>query len=141
MAGAAARRRRLLRRACRRPHPRLRPGAPAGGADPLAGGEAAKPAADPNAIQNDDPRAGPIIDRNYRTAIQTYDNVLKDGESTENLDHRISTNEKLVADYKKRLAVSNEAKRRYQVELFNRTFYLKQQKDKGAIPDDVTRSS
>jgi hypothetical protein len=113
------------------------PTAPAGGADPLAGGEAVKPAADPNVIQNDDPRAGKIIDRNYAAAIKTYDDVLKDGESTENLDHRISTNEKLVADYKKRLAVSNEAKRRFQVELFNRTFYLKQQKDKGAIPDDV----
>jgi len=123
-------------------------GAPApSGQDPLAnpGTPPAAPApatpaapADPNLIPNDDPRSGRIIDKNYNEALKTYDNVLKnDGESVEDLDHRISVNEKLIADYKKKLADSNETKRRLQIELMNRTFYLKQQKDKGAIPEDT----
>jgi hypothetical protein len=118
------------------------PAAPAGGAagaDPLAAPATPQaPPKDPNTIDNDDPRAGKIIDRNYSDAIKIYDNVLKnDGESVENLDHRIESNEKLVANYKKKLTDCNDQKRRMQIELFNRTFYLKQQRDKGAIPDDV----
>lgn len=111
---------------------------PAQGSDPLAAPAAPAAPKDPNYIANDDPRAGRIIDKNYSDAIKVYEGVLKnDGESVENLDHRIESNEKLVANYKKKLNECNEAKRRMQVELFNRTFYLKQQRDKGAIPDDV----
>ncbi len=83
-------------------------------------------------------KEGRIIDRNYEEAIKTYEKSLgNEGEQLGDLDHRIQTNEKIVANYKKRLAEANEVKRRQQVELFNRTFYLKQQRDKGAIPEDT----
>ncbi|MEZ0227079.1 MAG: hypothetical protein ACAI25_00520 [Planctomycetota bacterium] len=103
-------------------------------ADPLA-----KPAeVDPAAAEAEKKKNDKIIEKNYDTAIKIYEGVLKnEGESMENLDHRIGTNEKLIAKYKKALAEANEVKRREQVNLFNRTFYLKQQRDKGAIPEDT----
>lgn len=104
-------------------------------ADPLT----AKPAeVDPAQAEAERKKNDKIIENNYNSAIKTYENVLKnEGESVENLDHRIKTNENLVAKYKKQLAEANEVKRREQVNLFNRTFYLKQQRDKGAIPEDT----
>jgi hypothetical protein len=114
--------------------------------DPLSGpaalGGAAAPVApapvDPAQEEAERKKNDRIIENNYGTAIKIYEDELKnDGESAENLDHRIQTNEKLIAKYKAALGQANEVKRRQQVELFNRTFYLKQQRDKGAIPDDT----
>jgi hypothetical protein len=110
--------------------------APAGvpEADPLAG----KAPVDPQAEEAERKKNDRIIDRNYDEAGKIYDKALAtEGESAENLDHRIQVNEKLIADYKGRLAKANAQKRTFQVELYNRTFYLKQQKDKGAIPEDT----
>lgn len=104
-------------------------------ADPLAQKPAEKT---PEELEAERKKNDRVIDNNYNEAIKTYEKVLaNEGESVENLDHRIQTNEKLIANYKKKLAEANEMKRREQVQLFNRTFYLKQQRDKGAIPEDT----
>jgi len=105
--------------------------------DPLAAKPAPAPV-DPAVEEETRRKNDRIIDRNYEDAIKTYEHVLSnEGESSADLDHRIKTNEDLIARYKKLLAQANDVKRREQVELFNRTFYLKQQRDKGAIPEDT----
>jgi hypothetical protein len=103
--------------------------------EPLAQNPA--PQVDPAQAEEQKRKDDRIIDRNYEEAIKTYEKSFSEGESVGDLDHRIQTNEKMIATYKKRLAEANEVKRRQQVELFNRTFYLKQQRDKGAIPEDT----
>jgi hypothetical protein len=110
-------------------------GVPETAADPLAAGNT-PPAKEVDPAEQ--AKNNRIIDNNYNAAMKTYEDVLNnEGEPVQGLDHRIKTNENLIADYKKKLAATNEQKRRLQVELFNRTFYLKQQRDKGAIPEDV----
>jgi hypothetical protein len=116
------------------------PAAPANGADPLAQPQAPAapaPAKDPNEIGPDDPRAAKIIEKNLTDAENTYTGVLAEDGAVDNLDHRIASNEKMAADYKSKLAGISNERRKIQVELYNRTFYLKQQRDRGAIPEDV----
>jgi len=78
-----------------------------------------------------------VIDRNYREAQETYKDLSRPEHEIRNLERRIANNERIVSEYGQRLADAQEQRRVLQVELFNRTFYLKQQLERGQITQDV----
>lgn len=116
---------------------------PAEDADPLLPPAAAPtaPEAAPAPAVTETPPVDPLaekkrnrqIDNNYQKALDTYDDMTQPHHKIEALKRRIANNEKIVRDYGARLAGSGDERRRLQVELFNRTFYLKQQLEKGQI--------
>lgn len=117
-------------------------GAPAGGgADPLAPGAAPAPAAADPAPAPVDPeeqrRRGRQIDKNYKAALDIYEDMDDPRHGVEMLERRIANNEKIVSDYRRRLAQSQEQRRTLQVDLFNRMFYLRQQKERGQLNQEA----
>lgn len=111
--------------------------APDQGADPLAPGAGAAPEAappvDPAQQALDEKKRGKQIDRNYQQALEVYDDLGQPRHQMSSMDKRIANNERIVREYSERLAKSGDERRRLQVELFNRTYYLRQQKEKGQI--------
>lgn len=116
--------------------------APAQGGDPLAPGAApaageAAPApaepVDPAKAAEDERKRGRTIDGNYKRALDVYEDMGQPHHALASLDKRIANNERIVRDYSERLAKSGDERRRLQVELFNRTYYLRQQQEKGQI--------
>lgn len=118
------------------------PAPPAGGDDPLApspgasadGGPAAEAApVDPAEQALQEKRRGKQIDRNYQQALDVYDDIGQPRHQLSSIDKRIANNERIVREYSERLARVGDERRRLQVELFNRTYYLRQQQEKGQI--------
>lgn len=112
--------------------------APAQGGDPLAPGAAPAPAAaaepvDPAKAAEEERKRGRTIDGNYKRALDVYEDMGQPHHALASLDKRIANNERIVRDYSERLAKSGDERRRLQVELFNRTYYLRQQQEKGQI--------
>ncbi len=121
------------------PAPTPTPAPDAGGAaDPLSPGATPAPApAEEAAPAPVDPeeqrRRGRQIDKNYKSALDIYQDMDDPRHGVEMLERRIANNEKIVAEYRKRLAQSQEQRRVLQVDLFNRMFYLRQQKERGQL--------
>lgn len=114
------------------------PPPPAAGEDPLAPAPSAAPAPeDPEKARQEARRRERRIQRNYESAIQTYEQMDDPTHQIAALDRRIANNERLVADYKRRIADGQQQRRTMQVDLFNRTFYLRQQRERGQITEEV----
>lgn len=112
----------------------------AGGEDPLAPSAAPAPAAapeDPEKAREEARRRDRTINRNYRNAIQTYEQMDDPGHQIAALDRRIANNERLVSDYRRRITEGQQQRRTLQVDLFNRTFFLRQQRERGQITEEV----
>lgn len=106
---------------------------PAAPAAPEAGAPAPAVTETPPVDPLAEKKRGRQIDANYDKALKTYEDITQPHHKIEALKRRIANNEKIVRDYSARLATSGDERRRLQVELFNRTFYLKQQLEKGQI--------
>lgn len=106
----------------------------------------------PDAAPAPEPKVGPVaedeltpaerrkrdrtIDRNYSEAQDTYSEILSK-DPTGPLDRRIANNERIVTEFRGRMQQATQERRQAQVDLYNRTFFLKQQLDKGQITQDV----
>ncbi|MBX3470960.1 MAG: hypothetical protein KF878_29180 [Planctomycetes bacterium] len=114
------------------------PPAPAvgGGEDPLAA-PAAPAAEDPEKARQEARRRDRQINRNYQQAIDIYEDLDAPDHQIAALDRRIANNERLVADFRRRLAEGQQQRRNMQVDLFNRTFFLRQQRERGQITQEV----
>lgn len=109
-------------------------GAAAGG-DPLAP-TAAEPV-DPEKARQEQRRRDRTIDKNYSSAIEIYEGMDDPAHQMTALDRRIANNERLIADYKRRISEGNRSRRGMQVDLFNRTFFLRQQRERNQITQEV----
>ena len=78
------------------------------------------------------------IDKNYSDAQKTYQEILT-ADPVSPLERRIKNNERIVGEYTGRIRNAAQTRRQGQVELYNRTFYLKQQLDKKQITPEVYR--
>ncbi|MCO5166577.1 MAG: hypothetical protein M9894_09455 [Planctomycetes bacterium] len=117
------------------------PPAPAGGGavgaeDPLAAPPAPAPE-DPEKARQEARRRDRQISRNYQQAIEIYEDMDAPDHQIAALDRRIANNERLVADYRRRLGEGQQQRRNMQVDLFNRTFFLRQQRERGQITQEV----
>ncbi len=120
-------------------------GAAPAGSDPLAPGatpapaptDAGEPAAPAPVDPEEQRRRGRQIDKNYKAALDIYEDMDDPRHGVEMLERRIANNEKIVAEYRKRLAQSQEQRRTLQVDLFNRMFYLRQQKERGQLNQEA----
>ena len=103
------------------------------GGDPLA--PESGPSADSEAELTPEERRkrGRAIDRNYDKALEIYDDLSLPHHEVEALDRRIANNERLIKDYRARISRAREERRTLQVELMNRGFYLRQQRQQGQI--------
>ena len=81
-------------------------------------------------------KRGRLIDRNYSDAQKTYGEVLA-MDPTRPLERRIKNNERIVTDFRARIARATKTRRQAQVDLYNRTFFLKAQLDKKQVTADV----
>lgn len=114
------------------------------GQDPLGPKGAPAPAPEPTTspVKEDEltpaerKKRGRLIDRNYSDAQRTYNEVLAK-DPTKPLERRIKNNEKIVTEFQGRIANATNSRRQAQVDLYNRTFFLKQQLDKKQITADV----
>lgn len=128
------------------------PAAPAPGArpadDPLAPAPAPRAAPAPAPLEPEPAAPAPLdpaeerrrakqIDKNYGDALSIYESLDDPSRQLDALERRIKNNERLVADYRRRLGQAQEQRRELQVELFNRTFYLRQQRERGQVPEDA----
>lgn len=112
------------------------------GRDPLS--PTAQPAPEPGVdpvpeeelTADEQRKRGRVIDRNYQEAQRTYGEVLAK-DPTGPLDRRIKNNERIVTEFSGRIENGTKARRQAQVDLYNRTFFLKQQLDKKQITPDV----
>src|SRR5690606_19661617 len=77
------------------------------------------------------------INKNYQSAIQTYEQMDDPNHQITALDRRIANNERLVSDYRRRITEGQQQRRTMQVDLFNRTFFLRQQRERGQITEEV----
>lgn len=105
------------------------------GGDPLAPTEAAP--VDPEEAKKEQRRRDRTIDKNYSSAIEIYEGMDDPGHQMTALDRRIANNERLIADYKRRIAEGTRSRRGMQVDLFNRTFFLRQQRERNQITQEV----
>ncbi len=110
-------------------------GAAAGG-DPLAGPAAEPAPVDPEEAKKEQRRRDRAIDKNYSSAIEIYEGMDDPTHNITALDRRIANNERLIADYKRRIAESTRTRRAMQVDLFNRTFFLRQQRERNQITQE-----
>ncbi|MEZ6186285.1 MAG: hypothetical protein R3F62_14920 [Planctomycetota bacterium] len=103
------------------------------GGDPLA--PDADPAPEPPAELTPEERRQRerTIDKNYDKALSIYDDLSLPHHEVEALDRRIANNERLIKDYTARIQRAREERRTLQVELMNRGFYLRQQREQGQI--------
>jgi hypothetical protein len=76
------------------------------------------------------------IDRNYNDAQRTYNEVLSK-DPTGPLERRIKNNERIVTEFQGRIRTATTQRRQSQVDLYNQTFFLKQQLDKKQITPEV----
>lgn len=112
------------------------------GRDPL--GPSAQPAPEPSVdpVADDEltpeeqRKRGRQIDRNYQEAQRTYGEILAK-DPTAPLDRRIQNNERIVTEFRGRIEGATKTRRQAQVDLYNRTFFLKQQLDKKQITPEV----
>lgn len=112
--------------------------------DPLSPKGAPAPAPEPTTapLQEDDltpaerRKRARQIDRNYNDAQKTYNEVLSK-DPTGPLERRIKNNERIVSEFQGRIQSATTQRRQSQVDLYNRTFFLKQQLDKKQITPDV----
>lgn len=77
------------------------------------------------------------INRNYDKALGTYEDLGAPGRDIGVLDRRIGNNERIVNSYSGRMNEAREQRRILQVELYNRMFFLRQQKEQGNIDDET----
>lgn len=105
------------------------------GGDPLAPTESAP--VDPEEAKQEQRRRNRMIDKNYSSAIEIYEGMDDPGHQMTALDRRIANNERLIADYKRRIAEGTRSRRGMQVDLFNRTFFLRQQRERNQITQEV----
>ncbi len=123
------------------PTPTPAPEGAAPSADPLAPGATPAPATEEAAPAPVDPeeqrRRGRQIDKNYKAALDIYEDMDDPRHGVEMLERRIANNEKIVSEYRRRLAQSQEQRRTLQVDLFNRMFYLRQQKERGQLNQEA----
>lgn len=112
--------------------------------DPLSPKAAPAPAPEPTTAPLDEDELTPAerrkrsrtIDRNYNEAQKTYNEVLSK-DPTGPLERRIKNNERIVTEFQGRIQTATTQRRQSQVDLYNRTFFLKQQLDKKQITPDV----
>ncbi|MGE0709587.1 MAG: hypothetical protein AB7N76_21010 [Planctomycetota bacterium] len=113
------------------------------GSDPLSPGRSGSPPAAESAEGEPSPaearRREQLIDRNYSDAQKTYEDILK-ADPIGPLDRRIANNERIVNEFRGKLEAASRERRQAQVDLYNRTFYLKQQRDKKQITPEVYQS-
>lgn len=120
------------------------PAAEGGATDPLAGPAATAPDAaapapapvDPEQERRDARKRERTINKNYNDALQIYEGMESPDHSINALDRRIANNERLIADFKRRIAEATAQRRAFQVDLFNRTFFLRQQRERGQITQE-----
>jgi len=112
--------------------------------DPLSPKGAPAPAPEPTTAPLEEDDLTPAerrkrsrqIDRNYNDAQKTYNEVLSKDPSGP-LERRIKNNERIVTEFQGRIQNATTKRRQAQVDLYNRTFFLKQQLDKKQITPDV----
>jgi hypothetical protein len=92
---------------------------------------------DPEKAAADAKKRDRAIDKNYQAALDIYQDMDRPERGITGLDRRIQNNERLVADYHRRIGAAQEQRRQQQVELFNRTFFLRQQRERGQITQEV----
>ncbi len=101
--------------------------------DPLA--EPAAPA--PQELSPEEKRRrSRQIDRNYKQAQDIYQGIIN-ADKVAPLDRRIANNERIVKEYNARIRGALRERRELQVNVFNQSFYLKQQVDKGLLAQDA----
>ncbi|MCA8922582.1 MAG: hypothetical protein KDD82_12285 [Planctomycetes bacterium] len=105
-------------------------------ADPLAPDAGPAPA-EPELTREEQRKRSRAIDHNYDKALEIYDDLSLPHHEVEALDRRIANNERLIKDYGARIARAREERRTLQVELMNRGFYLRQQREQGQITQQV----
>jgi hypothetical protein len=76
------------------------------------------------------------INKNYSDAQKTYQQILTSDPSAP-LARRIANNERIVKEFGGRIQRSAKERRQAQVDLYNRTFYIKGQRDKKQITPEV----
>lgn len=113
--------------------PSADPLAPSATPAPAPAEEAAPAPVDPEEQR----RRGRQIDKNYKAALDIYEDMDDPRHGVEMLERRIANNEKIVSEYRRRLAQSQEQRRTLQVDLFNRMFYLRQQKERGQLNQEA----
>lgn len=106
---------------------------PAAEVDPLA---PTAPAAAPELTPEERARNERQIQRNYDEAEKIYEGII-DSDPVAPLDRRIANNERIVNEYRQRIRAASEERRELQVQLYNRTFYLKQQLEQGKLTRDA----
>ncbi len=107
--------------------------ASAGEADPLA---PEAPAAPRELTPEERARNERQIQRNYDEAEKIYEGIIG-ADPVAPLDRRIANNERIVSEYRQRIRTASEERRELQVQLYNRTFYLKQQLEQGKLNRDA----
>ena len=75
------------------------------------------------------------IDKNYEKAQEIYQGIIN-GDKSGNLDRRIANNERIIKEFTARIRGAYKERRELQVSVFNRSFYLKQQVDRGQLQED-----
>lgn len=106
--------------------------------DPLAPDKAPPPPPAEEMTPAEKQKRERTIDKNYSDAQKTYQEILT-ADPVDPLERRIKNNERIVGEYTGRIRNAAQARRQGQVELYNRTFYLKQQLDKKQITPEVYR--
>jgi hypothetical protein len=105
--------------------------------DPLAGpAPAAKPQAKQELTPEERARRENQIQRNYDEAQNIYQGIIR-GDKVGNIDRRIANNERIVKEFTARIRSALKERRDLQVQVFNRSFYLKQQVDRGQLTQEV----
>lgn len=119
---------------------------PAPAPAPAPGGQAGDPLAGPSEAEltpEERRRRDRVINRNYERALDTYQDASDPSHSLASLDRRIANNERIITEYRQRIAQAQEERRVLQVEMFNRILYLRQQRERGDITqqmfDDLAR--
>jgi hypothetical protein len=115
---------------------------PADQADPLSGPStpsAAPEAAAPKPAEltpEERRRRDKQINRNYDKAQEIYQGIIN-SDKLQPLERRIANNERIIREYNGKIRQGLAQRRELQVQVFNQSFYLKQQLDRGQISQDV----
>jgi hypothetical protein len=104
-------------------------------ADPLSGGPAT-PLPAPQLTPEEQRRRSRQIDNNYRKAQDIYQGIIN-SDKLQPLQRRIANNERIVREYNGKIRRGLAQRRELQVQVFNQSFYLKQQRERAQISQDV----
>lgn len=105
-------------------------------ADPLSDPSGATPAPAPELTPDEKRKRERQIDNNYSSAQKIYQGIIN-SDKLEPLERRINNNERIIREYNAKIRQGLAQRRELQVQVFNQSFYLKQQLDRAQISQEV----